>query len=70
MKTVSQIERKISMLKRRLSGKRVRENFGDKEQRELDEFIGDIYSQANRLFILGLRDNFIAWCQTYTGEKK
>ncbi len=69
MKTISQIHRKIKQLKNKLSKKTIKENFGDKEQRELDEFIGDKYEYdyGTRLVINDVVNLFSNWCGDYTG---
>ena len=70
IRTEKQILKKIEILKKKLSKKKkLCENFGDKEQRQLDDFIGDIwsdydYSIRQRIFLLV--KNFNNWCSTYT----
>jgi hypothetical protein len=69
-RTIMQIGRKSQVLRERLSKKKVYENFGDKEQRKLDSFIGDFYSytQEERKYILKIVVAFIDFCQNYTGK--
>jgi len=68
-KTVWQIGRKSQVLVERLSKKKVYENFGDKEQRKLDTFIGDFYSYTpeERKYISRITNSFREWCRSYTG---
>jgi hypothetical protein len=70
MKTISQIRNKSRQLKARLQKKTVHENFGDKEQRLLDDFIGDTYGYDynTRLSINGITNQFAEWCWDYTGN--
>jgi len=72
MKTILQITNKIKQLKNKLSKKAVRENFGDKEQRQLDDFIGNTYdySYDDRLMINSIVNVFHDWCGNYTGSCK
>lgn len=69
MKTPKQIERKIATLKKRLNGRRVYENFGEKEQRELDDFIGFIhdYDYKSKPIVTTMVNEFCEWCYTYNG---
>ena len=71
MRTTKQIKDKIDALKQKLHKKQVYENFGDKEQRELDEYIGDIwdYDYSNRMIIAPMTKQFFEWCYNYTGEQ-
>lgn len=67
MKTISQIRKKTNQLKSNLSKKQIVENFGDKEIRKLESFIGDIYaySYLDRLEINGITELFFNWCINY-----
>jgi hypothetical protein len=69
-RTVMQIGRKSQVLRERLSKKKVYENFGDKEKRKLDDFIGDFFSYTpdERKYILKITIAFIDFCETYTGK--
>jgi len=69
VKTLTQIRDKIKRLKKELNGKKVYENFGDNEQRELDDYIGDIwsYSYEDRILIASYAKQFFEWCYNYTG---
>lgn len=69
MKTLPQIKSKIKSLKRLLSKREVRENFGEKEIQKLDDFIDDFWSypQDVRLQIYTLQQEFAEWCYSYTG---
>jgi hypothetical protein len=69
MKTMNQILKKSAALQYRLTKKQVRENFGDKEMRLLDDFIGSPYdySYDNRLAINTITGNFFDFCVNYTG---
>ena len=64
MKTLDNIKFKSHLLQRRLSSKEIVENFGDKEIRELEDFVGDIYgySYYNRLEIIKILNLFSEWC--------
>ena len=67
LKTVKQIKNKIQSLKNKLEKKQLKENFGEKEQRELDDFIGDVweYDYCDRMIIISLTKNFFEWCYNY-----
>ncbi len=67
MTSLFNIRRKVTSLKRGLVGKQVYENFGEKEQRELDDYIGDFcdYPYEDKLIIIGIYNDFSKWCQTY-----
>lgn len=69
MKTLPQIKSKIKSLKRLLSKRKVRENFGEKEIQKLDDFIDNFWSypQDIRLIIFRLKNDFAEWCYSYTG---
>ena len=71
-KSIVQIKAKITLLTRKLDGKPVVENFGDREIRQLDDYIGNIYDYPclQRPHINELRLNFNNWCGTYNGKKK
>lgn len=64
MKDIKQIENKINQLMIKLSKKPLRENFGDKEIRELEEYVGYIwdYSYEERMKIMKLQSEFFTWC--------
>lgn len=66
---IQDIRRKAETLQRNLSGKRVYENFGEKEQRVLDEYIGSIYDYDyfDRPVVSGIANDFFEWCSTYNG---
>ena len=70
MKTLNQILKKSAQLQYRFTKKEVRENFGDKDMRILDDFIGDIYgySYDERLAINEITGNFFNFCVNYTGR--
>lgn len=70
MKTVNEIQCCTNKFRRKLMGKPVRENFGNKELRSLDDFIGNVYqySYEDRLTINRITDNFFDWCVNYTGK--
>ena len=69
-KTLNQILKKSAQLQYRLTKKQVHENFGDKEDSILDDFIGDIYgySYDERLAINKITENFFDFCVNYTGR--
>ena len=71
MKTTKQIRNKIDTLKQKLRKKRIVENFGDKEQRELEVYIGSIwdYDYSDRMLIASMTKQFFEWCYNYTGEE-
>lgn len=69
LKTLNQVDKKIEKLKNELEQQgEVYENFGDKQIRQLDNYIGDIYgySYSERLSILTKIKNFVEWCGNYT----
>ena len=69
MKSIKQINAKVKTLTTKLQAeKAVYENFGDKEERDIDDFIGDRYeySYADRLEINGIVIKFANWCSDYT----
>jgi len=68
MKSIKTIESKIKKLQTRLEKKPLIENFGDKEQRELEDFVGDIYEYpyGDRLIIQDRMKDFFEWCINYT----
>ena len=71
MKSLTDIKGKATSLKKKLFGKAVIENFGDEEIREIEEYIGDIYSYPypQRLEIVDVKNNFFDWCINYTGRR-
>ena len=70
MKSLSQIRKKCNTLKGQLRKKQVVENFGDKEIRKLEDFIGDIYSYdySDRMEIIGTTNDFADFCGNYTSK--
>lgn len=70
MKSIQQILGKANKLKRQLKGKAICENFGDRAQLLLSQYIGDIYqySYGDRLSIGQITSNFFNWCSTYEGK--
>lgn len=70
-KTVEQIQKKADDLKKRLDGKPVHENFGEKEGLALDDFIGDTYSYSydDRMKINEIKRKFFDWTTNYTGHQ-
>ncbi len=70
MKNIKQIERKAKQLKKRLDGKPVVENFGQKEYGKLRDFAGNIYDYEHpiRMKILTILGGFFDWIINYTGE--
>ena len=72
MKTFNQITNKKQSLKRQLvkqaQKQGIYENFGEKEQRILDGFIGDAYeySYQDRQKIDALTREFSSWCMNFT----
>ena len=69
MKSIKLIEQKIKQLQTKLKNKSLAENFGDKEQRILEDFVGDIYEYpyGTRLIIQDRIHDFSEWCMNYTG---
>jgi len=65
MKTLDQIRHKSHQIQRKLENKKIVENFGNKEERELEEFVGDIYgySYYSRLEIIQILNQFSEWCR-------
>ena len=72
MHTLSQITHKADAFKKLLANKPIRENFGDREVRLLDEYIGFIYDYPHqeRQPILQIRNQFYDWCMNYIGSTK
>jgi quinolinate synthase len=68
--TLKQINIRIAKLKKHLKTTAICENFGDRQIRELDNFIGDIYSYSfnDRLAIIKEQQEFFNWCISYTGH--
>ena len=68
-RTIKQIWNKVESLENRLKAKKICENFGDKEIRELDNFIGDIYSYDyfDKIEIISIQKVFMDWCANYKG---
>ena len=71
MKTITQIRTKIHSLIKKLENKAIVENFGAKEQYQLNDFIGDIwqYPYFERQTIMQARASFNEWCMNYEGKK-
>ena len=63
-KSLDQIRHKSHSFKRRLENEKITENFGGKEERELEKFVGDIYeySYYARLEIIKILNEFSEWC--------
>ena len=73
MKTFTQIAKKARQLRDKLSKVKredIYENFGDKECRELDDFIGDFYSYdcRERSKIIAVQINLRNWCGLFGGS--
>jgi hypothetical protein len=68
MKTISQVARKTKLLKEKLKKKPLVENFGNKEQRQLDDYVGYTYDYPyfERQKILAITNGFFSWCINYT----
>lgn len=72
MKTITQIANKARALKNKLSKVKrgdIYENFGDKECRELEEFIGFFYDYDSsiRAKIITIQMNLRSWAERYEG---
>ena len=69
MKSIKLVELKIKQLQAGLKKKSLVENFGDKEQRILEGFVGDVYEYpyGTRLIIQDRIHDFSEWCMNYTG---
>lgn len=69
MKTLQQIKRKADSLRASLQHKPICENFGEREVRNLDAYIGDVYAYPwrDRPAIIRVRDEFSDWCMNFTG---
>lgn len=67
-KTIQAIRKKSDQLKKKLDGKHVKENFGQKEVRQLEDF-SDIWSldYNDRLTAIKIIDSFNNWVMNYTG---
>lgn len=65
-KTIQAIMKKADQLKKKLDGKPVKENFGQKEVRQLEDF-SDIWSldYSDRLKAIKIIDNFNNWVMNY-----
>ena len=70
MKTLLQIKRKAAALKRGLKEKPIVENFGEKQMRTLDDYVGDIYDYPypGHMEIITITHDFFDWCVNYTGN--
>jgi hypothetical protein len=71
MPTVKQVQAKANALQKKLTGKTVVENFGQREVRQLQDFAGNIftdYPYSERRQVLGIIDRFDSWCMNYTGR--
>jgi len=70
MKTVKQIIKKADNYRNKLKAAEIVENFGNKEQRLLAEYIGDeyLYAYNDQLTINSIQHNFNEWCMNYTGQ--
>ena len=68
MKTIIQIKQKIKRLQSRLRGCSVCENFGEKQIKELGDFVGDIfeYSYEERKIVVSLINDFSRFCYNFT----
>lgn len=71
MKTNPQILKKIAALKTSLKKRQIYENFGQKEVRKLEEFIGPVsdYTYYDRLENIKIISDFDNWCLNYTGKE-
>jgi len=69
-RTLKQVNAKANKLKVYLLQCTMHENFGDQQIRQLDDFIGDIYSYPynERQAINAERKAFFDWCTTWTGK--
>ena len=76
MRTIKQIEAKIKSLKVKLQKQEVCENFGQKEIRQLNDWImgtnseSFVYYYHTAQVIFGLVSQFQDWCETHTGSEK
>jgi hypothetical protein len=70
-RSLNSIQEKVTALKKKLQGRPVAENFGNREQMVLEDYIGNIYDYlyTERSRIETMRKNFYLWCQTYTGKR-
>ena len=71
MRTIEQIKNKVKSLTLKLKKKSLYENFGEKEIRMLNDYVGDIYadySYGDRLTIYKIINEFSDWCGTYPGR--
>ena len=70
LRTTKEIQNKAATLKKKLDGKAVYENFGEEENRELDEYIGSIwdYDYSDRMLIASYQKQFFEWRINYTGN--
>lgn len=70
MKNIRQIRHKSNLLKRASARKSIGENFGDRAQLLLSQYIGDIYQYPyeDRLLINIITSEFFNWCSTYEGK--
>ena len=69
-KTVRQVLAKRDRLKARLRKQEPRENFGDREVRRLEDYVGAIwdYDYHHRRTIDAIVREFARWCSEYTGK--
>ncbi len=70
MITKQEVIDKAEKLRNSLSKRKVCENFGNKEQHQLMDFIGDIYQYPakHRCVILEVYIDFCEWCQDFEGK--
>jgi len=73
-RSLDSIQEKVTALKKKLQGKPlfVTENFGNREQMILEDYIGNIYDYlyTDRSRIEAMRKDFYLWCQTYPEKGK
>jgi hypothetical protein len=68
-KSIREIQKKADQLKKKLNGKPVRENFGQRESRRLEDFTGSPfeYDYLDRQKVIDILDTFSNWVENYTG---
>jgi hypothetical protein len=65
MRTMNEIKTEYNRLQKKLNRMKIRENFGQKELRALEDYIGFIgdYDQATRIYITMALDSLRTYCE-------
>jgi cell division protein FtsB len=66
---VAAVQKKIEKLKKQLQGRPAKENFGEKEVRDLSDSIHmEEYTREEHKKVQKMIDEFDDWCINYTGK--